>query len=65
MDELGLPCILTTESPQPGVAETIRANTSTGDQRILELDSMQGSTGEERYLDVMESNLEVLRQALN
>lgn len=65
VDELGLPCILTTESPQPGVAETIRANTSTGDQRILVLDSMQGSTGEERYLDVMESNLEVLRQALN
>ena len=65
VDELGLPCILTTESPQPGVAETIRANTRTGDQRILVLDSMQGSTGGKGYLEVMESNLEVLRQALN
>lgn len=63
-EELALPCILTTESPQPGVAETIRSNTASGDQTILRLDSMQSAGTGDNYLDIMKENLEVLRQAL-
>ena len=63
-EELALPCILTTESPQPGVAETIRSNTASGDQTILQLDSMQSAGTGDNYLDIMKENLEVLRQAL-
>ena len=63
-EELALPCILTTESPKPGVAETIRSNTASGDQTILQLDSMQSAGTGDNYLDIMKENLEVLRQAL-
>ena len=63
-EKLALPCILTTESPQPGVAETIRSNTASGDQTILQLDSMQSAGTGDNYLDIMKENLEVLRQAL-
>lgn len=69
-DELGLGNILVIESSDHQIAETIRQNTATKDQNILELNSIQSVTDHElengfTYLKAMEDNLEVLRQALN
>ena len=69
VDELGLTTILTTESTDGSVANTIKDNTKTKDQTILPLDSMQSVTAEQMkngttYLSVMQENLKVLRQAL-
>ena len=70
VDELGLPCVLTIESAQHKIAETILRNTAEKDQSILTLDSMQSTTSTDvangtTYLSVMEGNLDVLKQALN
>lgn len=70
VDELRLPCVLTIEGAQHKVAETIVQNTAEKDQSILTLDSMQSTTSTDvangtTYLSVMESNLDVLKQALN
>lgn len=69
VDELGLSAVLTTDSPVPRLAETIAANTRHSDAAILELDSMQSVTsadieGGASYLGIMESNLEILKEAL-
>ena len=69
IDALNLPAVLTTDSPVPRLAETIVANTKNGNSAILELDSMQSVTradigGGASYLGIMESNLEVLKEAL-
>ena len=69
-NELGLPAVLTIEHPKTRIAETIVQATSTKDQKILVLDSMQGTTAADiqagmTYLSVMASNLEVLKEALN
>ncbi len=70
VDELGLKCVMTLEGADGKIAETIIQNTSTRDQKILSLDSMQGMTSDDlnngaTYLKVMEDNLEVLKEALN
>lgn len=70
VDELGLPVVLTIEGDNHKIAETIVSNTQTKDQEILTMDSMQSTTSEDvqngaSYLSIMESNLEVLTQALN
>ena len=70
VDELGLPCVLTIEGAQHKIAETIVQNTAQKNQSILTLDSMQSTTSTDvengtTYLSVMESNLDVLKQALN
>ena len=70
VDELGLPCVLTIEGAQHKIAETIVQNTAEKNQSILMLDSMQSTTSTDvangtTYLSVMESNLDVLKQALN
>lgn len=70
VDELGLPCVLTIEGAQHKIAETIVQNTADKNQSILTLDSMQSTTSTDvangtTYLSVMESNLNVLKQALN
>lgn len=70
VDELGLPAVLTIEHPRTHIAETIVQNTASKDQKILALDSMQGTTASDiqasmTYLSVMKSNLEVLKEALN
>ena len=70
MDELGLPAVLTNENPQTRIAETIVQYTSSGKQKILSMDSMQGTTAADiqagkTYLSAMEANLSVLREALN
>ena len=70
VDELSLNVVLTIEGKDHSIAKTIVANTATQDQKILSLDSMQSTTAEDvkagaTYLSVMESNLEVLKEALN
>ena len=70
VDELSLSAILTIEKSDKRIAQTIRENTKTKDQAILEMDSMQSTTAKDvdagtTYIGLMESNLEVLRQALN
>ncbi|MBQ6986772.1 MAG: zinc ABC transporter substrate-binding protein [Oscillibacter sp.] len=69
LDELQLPAVLTTESADGRLAETIVRTSGRPDTRILSLDSMQSVTAADvasgaAYLSTMESNLDVLRQAL-
>ena len=68
-DELGLKAIMQIETSDGSIAKTIRDNTETKDQQILTLDSLQAVTADrvengETYLSIMESDLEVLKQAL-
>ena len=70
VDELELPCVLTIEGKQHKIAETIVENTSAKDQKVLSMDSMQATTSEDvangaTYLSIMESNLNVLKEALS
>ena len=70
VDELNLPAVMTIEHPRTRIAETVAQNTASKDQKILALDSMQGTTAADiqsgvTYLSVMEANLEVLKDALN
>lgn len=66
VDELQLTAIMTIESGDKKIAQTIVDNTKNKNQKILSLNSMQGSTKEsDTYLSVMQNNLEVLKQALN
>ena len=70
VDELGLPAVLTIENPKTRIAETVVNATQNKNQTILSLNSMQGVTAQEvkdgaAYLSLMESNLIVLRDALN
>lgn len=69
VDELGLKNVLTIEGTKHKIAETIVQNTKEKNQKILTLDSLQSATAEDAkngktYLSVMESNLEVLKEAL-
>ncbi len=68
-DELDLGSILVIDGSDGRLAETIRDNTSKHDQQILTIDSMQSiSSGDIAdgitYLSVMESDLDVLGEAL-
>ncbi len=70
VDELGLTSVIVIEGAGHRIAETIIENTASGDQTVLTLDSMQSTTLEDAeagttYLSIMQSNLEVLKQALN
>ena len=69
VDELNLPAVLTIENPKTRIAETIIGNTSAKNQKVLSLDSMQGTTAADvqagaTYLSVMENNLKILAEAL-
>lgn len=69
VNELGLKAIMQIESSDGSIAKTIRDNTKSKDQEILTLDSMQSVTQKqlsdgETYLNIMQSNLEVLKKAL-
>ncbi len=69
VDELSLPSIMTIDGSDKKIAETIKENTTSKDQEILTIDSMQSTTAEDiskgaTYLSIMEGNLEVLKQAL-
>lgn len=69
VDELGLKAILQIESSDGKIAKTIKDNTKSKNQEILTLDSLQSTTGEQAksgktYLSAMQSNLEILKNAL-
>ena len=69
VDELGLKNIMTIENSDQKIAKTIRDNTKDKNQEILTLDSMQSTTSEDvkngtTYLSIMESNLNVLKKAM-
>ena len=68
-DELGLHTIMVTESADQSIAKTIINNTTGKSQQILALDSMQSVKAGDvnsgtTYLSIMESNLNVLKEAL-
>lgn len=69
LDELGLSTILKIESSKNNIAQAIKNNTADKNQKILTMDSLQSLTlrdynSGKRYLTVMESNLNVLVEAL-
>ena len=69
VDELGLNYVLTIEKSDQKIASTIIQNTQSKDQQILAMDSMQSTTSEDvsdgaSYLSIMESNLDILKEAL-
>ncbi|MDR1668344.1 MAG: metal ABC transporter substrate-binding protein [Oscillospiraceae bacterium] len=68
-DELNLKCLMVTESSDKSIAETIIRNSAAQNQQILVLDAMQSVTaadidGGATYLSIMESNLNILKEAL-
>lgn len=70
VDDLELDTILIIENSSDSIAKTIIENTSSKDQQILSINSMQGTTSKDvekgiTYLSIMRDNLEVLQQALN
>ena len=69
IDELNLPAVLTIEGPDHRIAETIVENTTSKNQQILSMDSMQSVTSSDvkngvTYISIMENNCQVLKQAL-
>ncbi len=69
-DALCLQKVMVIETSDQSVARTIIENTKAKGQQILVLDSMQAVTAQDvssgiTYLSVMESNLEVLKEALS
>ena len=69
MDELSLKAVMTIEGSDHRIAETIVRNTSSKDQKILTLDSMQSVTSKDitngvTYLSIMEKDLSILKEAL-
>lgn len=69
VDELGLHSILQLESADGKIARTVVENTSTKDQQILTMNSLQSATSVDAqngltYLSAMTENLEALRTAL-
>ena len=65
-DELGLNAILTIDGGDGAIAKTIIDNTTSKNQEILVLDSMQSTkqASTSSYVAVMESNLDILTKAL-
>lgn len=69
LDELGLGAVLVLDGSDDRLARVIIENTKTGHQQILVLNSMQSVSRKDieaglGYLNVMEANLKILRQAL-
>ena len=69
VDELGLGTVLTIEGKDHSIAETVVENTTSKDQKIAVMDSMQSATSRDAvsgttYISVMEGNLDVLKDAL-
>lgn len=70
VDELGLNCVMALEGTDHRLAETVVASTANKTAAVLALDSMQSVTAADvengtTYLGIAESNLAVLKQALN
>ena len=69
VDELNLKVIFTIEGNNNGIAETIKSHTSSKNQKILVLNSMQSVSKNDikngtTYLSIMTQNLENLKQGL-
>lgn len=69
-DELNLPCVLKIDGANHKIAETVISSSKNHGRKILTLDSMQSASKKDidagrTYLDVMRSNLEILKGALN
>ena len=69
VDELSLKNIIKIDGSDGKIAETIKSNTQSKDQNIIELDSMQSVKDSDieagtSYISIMEKNLEVLKEAL-
>ena len=64
VDELGLKNIWTIEGSDGKIARTVRDNTTTKDQTIRTLNSLQSGANGQTYLSAMRSNLEILKQGL-
>lgn len=69
IDELGLKNVMVIDNSDRKLANTIIENTASKDATVLVLNSMQATTGRDvgngaSYLSIMQSNLEVLKQAL-
>ena len=69
VDELGLKSIFVLEGSDQKIAETVRNNTKSKDQKIVKLNSMQGVTkaeieGGAKYISIMQTNLDALKEAL-
>lgn len=69
VDELNLKNIMATESSDQSIAKTIKNNTVGKNQQILVLDAMQSVASNDitngaTYISIMESNLDVLKEAL-
>ena len=69
-DELNLPRILTIDGSDGKIAKTVVATSKNKDRTIYSLDSLQSVTDNEvqsgkTYIKAMESNLEILKKALN
>jgi len=64
VDELGLSYVITIDGSDGKIAKTVIENTARQNQTVLVMDSMQSSGTETSYLDVMQSNLDVLITAL-
>lgn len=70
VDDLGLRSIMVTESSDKSIATTVISSSRDKDQQILVLDAMQSISSSDiqagaTYLSIMESNLEVLKEALS
>ncbi|MCL2083330.1 MAG: metal ABC transporter substrate-binding protein [Oscillospiraceae bacterium] len=69
VDELNLTTVMVTESYNTKVAETILKSTADKNEQILTLDAIQSvilsETDNKTYLSIMESNLNVLKEALS
>ena len=69
VDELDLKTVLTIEKSDGKIANTIIQNTNDKNETVLQMDSMQSTTLDDvkdgtTYLSIMESNLNVLKEAL-
>lgn len=65
VDELGLKNVIVIESSDKKIAETVIDTTKSKDQKILVLNSLQSADTEgTSYLEAMETNLTVLKEAL-
>ncbi|MBQ9538526.1 MAG: zinc ABC transporter substrate-binding protein [Treponema sp.] len=70
VNELDLPCVCQIESGKGKIAKTIISTSKNKKAKVLTLDSMQSTTSKQikkgtTYLNIMEKNLEVLKEALN
>ena len=70
VDELDLPVIMTIEGTNHNIAETVASSAKKQDVKILVVDSLQSVTADRvaagaDYLEIMEKNLEIFREALN